>query len=129
MDPNSQHQLWSKWTFDVVPEKPLPGLLELRTNLARFGRKAFGSASQMRITVLNAKHLRVEVRTEGSPAHDPGFQTYMQDNWDKFFKVGFGLQTTSECQVKVEAGDLQDGKPREQLIVLPKIQIPVPGVH
>ena len=94
---------------------------EIKTNCARFGRKAFGSASEMRVT--QGKVLTVEVRTEGHPVHDIAYVTWMTEQWKKFFVSGFGVGTTVKCTTKLEAGDRQDGRPAEQLIILPPFAV------
>lgn len=123
MDPNSQHQIWSLWTFIVTPgmvmERPFR---DVKYNLSRFARNAFGSTSQINI-VWDGKSYVIKIRSEGHPAHDPSYQKYFLENFTKFFVNGFGLGTSVNMLVKVEAGDKQDGKPAEQLIILPSINL------
>lgn len=50
MNPNSAHQVWSRWTFTVTPGRSIARpVANVRDNCARFGRKAFGAASEMRV--------------------------------------------------------------------------------
>jgi hypothetical protein len=123
MNPNSQNQMWSKWTMTVTPgvvrNRPFENV---RENIARFMRKGFGSGSEMRLT-RNGQNYVVEVRTEGHPAHDPGYVSYMTTNIHTFFVAGFGLGTVCKTEVKVEAGSMQDGKPAEQLMMLPPLTL------
>jgi hypothetical protein len=119
MNPNSTNQIWSKWTFTVHPQK-LVDFATVKQNCARFGRQAFGSVSQMRITQ-NLQDWVIEIRTEGVPVHEPAFVTYMYENWCKFFYNGFGVLSTVACSSKLEAGSRQDGTPADQLIIVPPI--------
>jgi hypothetical protein len=123
MNPNSQNQRWSKWVWFVVPGtiKARPFLV-VRDNCARFGRKAFGSASQMRVR-RNLRGYIIEVMTEGHPVHDPTYVDFMRKNWDRFFTEGFGNGTTTKMSAKLLAGSRQDGKPSDQLLILPQLSI------
>src|SRR5688572_14340093 len=104
MNPNSANQVWSKWTFRVEATRvPAPSFALVRENCARFGRKAFGSATQMRITHEARGRWLIDVRTEGVPVHDPAFVTFMYENWRRFFRNGFGGAATVTCTSKLEA--------------------------
>lgn len=130
MDPNSQNQWWSKWTFTVRPGiRGSWTLDDVKANCARFGRKAFGSGSQMRVTVIDVpkaqrnhpglkKGLKVEVLTEGHPVHDPRFEEVMGNQWRAFFVAGFGAGTTTDVKAELKAGSWQDGRPAEQLLMI-----------
>lgn len=122
-NPNSANQTWSKWVWFVRPgELKRRPFENVRENIARFGRKAFGSASQMRITE-NARGYVVEVLTEGSPINDRRFREHMCRNWEAFFVAGFGVDTFSKMTAKRMAGSPQDGRPADQLLVLPAADI------
>jgi hypothetical protein len=123
MDPNSRNQVWSRWTFNVTPAtaRPRP-LANVRENCARFARKAFGSATEMRVSGEGGRWC-VDVRTEGHPVHDPAYVAWMRAQWERFFVSGFGVGTSVEINARLEAGDRQDGRPATQLIILPTIQI------
>ena len=118
---NSSHQWWSLWIFDVIPFQRIP-LDLIKLNCARFGRKAFGSASQMRVTT-KAGHYTIAIRTEGHPPTDPSYVDHMKRSWKRFFEEGFGSGTISALKVKLEAGSPQDGRPSNQLILLPTVEI------
>lgn len=127
MNPNSAHQTWSKWTFTVKPQQAHRILTpedkaSAHANIARFGRKKFGSASQMRLT-FKPIVLVVEVRTEGHPVHDPQYQEWMLKEWRAFFAVGFGMETTVALEAHMEAGSKQDGTPSDQLVILPTLSL------
>ena len=125
MNPNSGNQLWSHWTFNVFPGRLLRRTFaDVKANVARFGRKGFGSATECRIKEglsYGVHYYLVEFRTEGKPAHDPQYVKYMGESFEKFFAVAFGPGTETHLDVKVEAGSKQDGKPASQLIILPTI--------
>lgn len=123
MNPNSQNQIWSKWVWFIVP-----GVIKQRSfsvvkdNIARFGIKAFGSGSQARIRQTGRGYI-LEILTEGHPVHDPAFKQYMKENWEKFFVSGFGNGTTVKMTAKLMAGSGQEGKPADQMLILPKLEV------
>lgn len=128
MDPNSANQVWSKWVWIVKPQRFVHSFAVVQQEIARFTRKGFGSGSQMRITDYwdpeeQARLYKIELETEGKPAHDPAFVEYMRASYEKFFRNGFGQQTTVRLQVKLLAGSRQDGSPRDQWIALPAVSI------
>ena len=124
MDPNSQHQLWSKWTVTVTPPTApkLRTMAEVETNAARFFRKAFGTATQCRI-LATPDFWTFEVRTEGHPVHDPAYADYMAQAFARFFTEGFGVGTQVATASKLEAGSRQDGTPADQMLILPTFVI------
>ena len=128
MNPNSSHQIWSKWVWFVVPGVVKQRLFkEVVANCARFGRKGFGSASEMRVRSTRRGYI-VEVISEGHPAHDLSFVNYMNSCWERFFVSGFGTGTVVKSSSKVIAGSRQDGKPADQWLELPSIRIKA-GAH
>jgi len=122
MNPNSANQIWSKWSFHVRPEirVGLP-FEDVRSNVARFFRKAFGSASIMHIQQEPDGYL-IEVITEGQPVHDPNFQRYIERSCAIFFQYGFGWNTETEMTAKLLAGSRQDGTPADQLLMVPRTE-------
>lgn len=114
MNPNSRHQIWSRWTATVVAPTTLP-YDTVRTNCARFYRKAFGSPTELRI-VANALRWTIDCRTEGHPAHDPTYVAWMTAQLRQFLANGFGAASAVRVDVTVEAGDTQDGTPADQMI-------------
>lgn len=130
MDPNSQHQLWSRWTFEVFgPFVRLLPQAVVDLNCTQQARRVFGTAGQINIeygasrttpTSWKRGHRwLVDIRVEGHPAHDPQYKQFTVDRWEAFFKKGFGPNVTVESRVKIEAGDKQDGRPRDQLLIIP----------
>ena len=125
MDPNSTHQMWSFWEYRVYPggvtRPPFP---RVRANCARFGRLMFGSASEMRIieaTDEGRLYWEIAVRTEGHPVHDPQYAEWMHAQWRRFLTNGFGAASEIRCHARLEAGDRQDGRPADQLIIMPAL--------
>ena len=133
MDPNSKNQMWSRWTYTVYPMAlKRPNLATVKYNCAKFGKKVFQSASEMSVMcgLEKAKpgekrrlFWEIDIRTEGHPVHDTAYVEYVHDLWRRFFREGFGQQCEINCKAKLEAGDRQDGKPADQLIIIPTIKI------
>jgi hypothetical protein len=128
MDPNSQHQRWSLWEYRVYPDTTRrPTYHDVKRNAARFGRLLFGSASEMRIVCATDDHGRlyweVAVLTENHPVHEPLYVAWMHKQWAKFFRRGFGPACEIRPHARLEAGDRQDGRPADQLIILPTLAI------
>lgn len=127
MNPNSQHQRWSLWAYRVYPDATRrPGLAQVKQNCARFGRLIFGSASEMR--VLQATdgagrlYWEIAILTEGHPVHEAPYTEWIHDQWRTFFRDGFGPTCEVQPHARLEAGDRQDGRPPDQLIILPTVQ-------
>lgn len=120
MNPNSVHQWWSRWTATVTPDpaRPVPPIVLVTDNCARFYRKAFGSATALRVAA-TATGWVIECRTEGHPAHDPAYVAWMTQQLRRFLRNGFGAQAQVTFAVTLEAGDRQDGTPPDQLILGP----------
>ena len=123
MDPNSQHQLWSSWTF-IIHEpygKHVPfNLVEL--NAANWLRKGFGSVGRARVTE-RVTHYVIEAQIEGVPAHDPDYVKSVERGFTKFIEQGWGPLAVGSVNVQILAGDQQDGKPRSQLVVMPHVRL------
>lgn len=67
----------------------------------------------------------IKVRTEGHPVHDPKYLDYVCGLWRRFFFKGFGYSSIIEFSAKLEAGDAENGKPRDQLVIMPPLAIGV----
>lgn len=124
MNPNSAHQLWSKWTIVVRPDSVVvPDFETVRLNAARFLRKAFGSTTSMRLRQF-PKAWVIEVLTESSRhPDDRGDFLYLARACRDFFCVGFGLAADVRVKARLMAGPRMDGGAPDQLIVLPTIPI------
>lgn len=126
MNPNSQNQCWSFWEYRVYPDKiQQPTYALVKENCARFGKKMFGTASQMRIVCatdnMGRLYWEIAVRSEGHPVHDPMYTEWMHAQWHRFFMGGFGSTCEVQSHARLEAGDRQDGTPADQLIILPTV--------
>lgn len=129
MDPNSTNQRWSRWVFDVhTGGLRLQPFRDIKQAAAIFGRIRFGSASEMHVSIVHEdgrRRVRIKVRTEGHPVHDPLFRVFMHREWTRWAIRGFGNGTTCELvEAKLEAGDRQDGTPRDQLIIMDAAKLP-----
>lgn len=78
-NPNSQHQTWSRWVF--------------------------------------------EVRVEGKPALDPRYQELVRTEVARFMRREFGTTAHMKMTVFWEAGDLQNGKPPAQMLMMPPLEV------
>ena len=123
MDPNSRNQRWSAWVFDIreygrhVPKNTV------EYNAARYFRAGFGSVSQFRVRQ-RPTGWRLELRTEGSPAHDPAYvESVRKDFALKFLAAGWGGLASFKMSVKILAGHSDDGRPALQWIGLPMITV------
>lgn len=128
MNPNSANQRWSFWEYRVYPDgTKKPTFHTVKENCARFGRKVFGSATEMNIQAAVDDHGRlyweIKVRTEGHPVHEGPYTEYVHELWVVFFKNGFGPSCEVQSHARLEAGSRQDGTPSDQLIIMPRLQV------
>lgn len=124
MQPNSEHQMWSRWVFGVqaVPDK-LPLLRDCKKNFGLWCKMGFGHAGRARITKPSVLEYVFEVEVEGPPAHDPDYRKHVKREFiGNFMFKGFGYQSSLvRFEVKPLAGKFVDGKPADQLIVMPPL--------
>lgn len=123
MNPNSTHQLWSKWMWLVRPgRKTVLPFEPVKAAIARFTKAHFGSAGQMRITErLDCYY--IELLIEGKPAHDPEYIVHTAFVFENFFSAHFGAGTrTTLSGPRLMSGSRQDGTPPDQLIILPSLR-------
>jgi hypothetical protein len=128
VDCNSQHQLWTLWTYTLRPSPRChPSFEDVRENCARFGVKAFGMTAAMRVRGVSRPQDRdnweIEVLAEGVPGHDPRYAEWMHRQWMRFFRSGFGSSCQVAADVCVMAGDRQDGMRPDQMIIVPTIPL------
>jgi hypothetical protein len=130
MDPNSANQLWSRWTFRVHGKRiPLP---EVKRNVARWLRRGFGKQDFGRAKVDEVAHdgfvsYRIVAEVEGVEARDPGYVDSVRRDFNMFIQKGWGITAYGTMEVKLLAGDPGDGRPSDQLMVLPSIPLEVPN--
>jgi len=128
----------------VVCHLKQPMLSEVRPNFARWLRQWFGSIGRARVDAWRT--IPIELRelalaegvalgreragftciteVEGRPAHDPAFVRSVWEGYVRFVEHGFGVGTYHRMTSKVLAGDQQDGRPADQLLVLPRLTVP-----
>jgi hypothetical protein len=128
MNPNSQNQRWSLWEYRIYPDgTKRPSYSLVKKNSARFGRLLFGSASEMRIVCATDDYGRlyweIAILTEGHPVHESAYVNWIHRQWAKFFRRGFGQTCEIHNHARLEAGDRQDGRPADQLIMLPSLPL------
>lgn len=122
MNPNSQHQVWSKWTFMVRPATRNHAHATVEANCARFGRKAFGSTGVMRVRYQPPVWI-VEALVEGVPVQEARYVAYMKAQWLMFFKAGFGGQSQVTASAVLVAGPPANGGPPDQLVIVSGIPV------
>lgn len=125
MNPNSAGQLWSRWKFRIFSAKSVP-FEDIKSNAVRWIRKGFGTAGQARISEVLERGrfiILIEVEVEGVPAHDPDYLASVKRGFRRFVEQGWGLIATFSVETEIMAGDIQNGQPRAQLVVIPKIRL------
>lgn len=130
MNPNSQHQIWSRWQFTIHPGGRRPDFKTVEYNFRRWLQATFqtevGQARLfhrvVRTNGLSYEYYAGEAYVEGIPAHDPVLVMRVRQNFLRnFVHTGFGPLATSDVTATIVAGDKQDGKPAAQLVVMPTV--------
>jgi hypothetical protein len=124
MNPNSDHQMWSLWVYEISGATKGQFFNDVVRNCARFGTKAFGHAAQMRVLQYQS-HWEVRIMAEGYPVHDDKFVAWMHEQWRNFLLKGFGYSSVVAASAKLLAGRPQDGRPADQLIIMPTLTMSV----
>ena len=120
MDPNSQNQRWSLWTFIVyevgrhVPKK------DVESNMARWITKLWGSAAKLRVSKVQ-NNWEIEVVVEGPTANDKNAVCFVAREFDSFVHKGWSYGGFGNVMVRVLAGEDVQGRPRDQWIDMPTI--------
>ena len=116
MDPNSQNQIWSEWRFFIHEAGRHVTRPDVESNAARWLHKGFGSATSMRV-IRTPSGWKLIVHTEGHPSHDPEYVVNVRRQFtNNFIKKGWGPMAWGSVEVRVLAGDIQDGTPRSQWV-------------
>jgi hypothetical protein len=135
MNPNSTHQLWSRWIATITAPFHQTHAQdafsqEMRSACARFYRTLFGSATELKITrefivATGQSRFEVDCRTEGAPAPNPEFRQRQIAEIAQFFGRNLHRygQVDVRVDVRIEAGDVGDGKPPAQLILGPPVAL------
>lgn len=122
IDPNSQHQVWSRWTIAFT----CPIHIDFKTlqyNTQRFFNRLFGSVGRVKIDQLG-QSVVILAEVEGMPVKDIDFVSKTTEQIKAHFILrGFGAGALNSCRIstKLLAGDGQDGKPAAQMIALPNM--------
>jgi hypothetical protein len=123
MDPNSANQLWSRWTFTVREAGRRVPRADVEYNAAKWLRAGFGSAGQVRVR-RTVDGWAIDAMVEGVPAHEPGYVAHVTRQFrERFVAQGWGVLASGDVAARVLAGDVQDGKPRAQLVMLPALRV------
>lgn len=128
MQPNSQHQLWSQWTFVVRVDDftRRPGKQECIDNFRKWVKLGFQTdVGRGECDLLPRRRYQFKVQIEGPPAHDPGYRLSVKRNFTEHFVTrGFGPGAVLEdMDVAVLAGDSENGTPPAQMIVMPLLDL------
>lgn len=122
-DPNSQNQLWSKWTFKIFDGGKILPEQEVFKNLHAWLIKGFGTAGRFKLE-RDLWGWKAVVEIEGPPANDKEYIRHVKTQFQKnFVEQGWGNFAVGTVAVKILSGDKQDGTDRSQLIVLPSIKV------
>ena len=134
IDPNSQHQRWSRWTFTVYEGGRTIPLSVVQGHAAHWLRLGFGSVGQAKVehrllsaTTPEGKRVVqmayvITCEVEGVDCHDPGYVANVRQQFQqRFVAPGWGPLATSTVAAELLAGDAQDGRPAAQLLVMPTI--------
>lgn len=126
LDPNSQHQMWSRWIFGVKVDGPAqrrPLVQEVVDNARKYFAVGFQSTvGRVRCDEQDGYYVIV-LEIEGVPAHDPDLRRRVQVDFEqRFMRPGFGSTAVlSRFTCGILAGDCQDGTPPTQLLVMPAV--------
>jgi hypothetical protein len=152
MNPNSTHQLWSRWratvTVPFTSHHLSPAFFDqLQQEVGRVYRGLFGSASQVQAlqyarrgdsggwvpvrqdrtgVVLGWRptetRLVITCRTESIAANDPVCRAHIKARLAAFYRNSTTQAAHLHLDVEVEAGEAGDGQPARQLIMIPSIR-------
>lgn len=132
VDPNTEHQVWTSWAFRVYVHGTGWQRPEWETVKREFTR-FFAKASVGHCAELSVAELRVsgdltrpvyhlDWRVEDNRALDLDYRERIRQHVERFAEGGFGTgQVSVTCDVRLLAGDAENGKPRAQLIVMPSV--------
>lgn len=122
-NPNSQNQLWSRWTFRIRESGRHVPFEDVQHNAAQWLRAGFGSVGTARVRAA-VRGWQIDLLVEGKPAHDPKFVADVQRQFQRnFVAKGWGPLAIGTVRVEVLAGSKQDGRPAAQLVVIPRIEL------
>lgn len=122
IDPNSQHQVWGRWIFGVeaAPTK-CPPVSECVDNARRFLAALLQSTvGRVRCDQQGTYYVFV-AEIDGPPPYDPDRRAWIKREFrERFMRQGFGHSARLvRFEAILLAGDSEDGKPPEQMLVMP----------
>jgi len=120
VNPNSIHQLWSKWTVIIKNPPRRPHYEDVKTNTARFISSHYGHAGSCRIREF-PKAWVIEALIESSyhPLDKSSFN-HIARTFTEYFKQGFGAADII-VKSKLMAGQRLDSQPPDQLLIMPTV--------
>lgn len=128
MNPNSANQLWSKWIVVVRPNVRFqPSYETVLTNVLRFVRKGFGSGGQLKLEQFPKAWVVTFLVDAQRHPNDPETFKYFGRAFTLFFNNAFGSQAEVVVKARLMAGPRLDGRPPDQLIMLPSISLAEAG--
>jgi len=120
IDPNSQHQIWSRWVICFVAIRSLPTVEEINDNARRFFALLFRSTvGRVKTVITDNKYVEITCEIEGVIAYDASVREAAKKQIRNNFVVKGFNQPNSSITISILAGDVQDGKPPAQMIVMP----------
>lgn len=136
IDPNTAHQRWSKWVFVVehtqrkgYPPYSVAEFNDAKTRFGRMARRQFGTSGFANVQTqqhrVSGLVWAFQVIVDTNHPHDPEYVAHMKRGWTRFFKEGFGPQCRVRIEHKLLAGDWQNGRPADQMVIMDLMAIPV----
>lgn len=119
MDPNSANQLWSMWTFTIREAGRRVSRAEFEHNMVRWIRMGF-KHGRCKVTQ-RPLGWKVEVLVEGVQANDPAYVASVKKGFADFVRKGWSLGAWGKVECQVMTGEVEQGKPRSQMIEVPSI--------
>lgn len=132
-DPNSHHQTWARWVFDVraiTAAWLAPDFAQVQMNMARWFRGLTrGTAAALQVdqvasaTSPGTLRYTVTLWWDRRDVLDAEFIARIRGEFERYMRGGLGESTTVTVKPpKLLAGDLEDGLPRAQwLHMAPRI--------
>jgi hypothetical protein len=124
-DPNSENQIWSKWDFFISELGRGVSKKEVDYNISRWFLKGFGDVgiySIKREVFGSCTGWHIKLIIEGAPAHDPNYTSSVRKQFNKFVELGWGNLALGNVKAKILAGNKQEGRPNDQVIILPTVK-------
>lgn len=128
MDPNTQNQRWSKWTFVVSMTDLKFKAFPLKDIQASFGKwlKALFQTSAGHANIVPSKTHRgvitfmCEVEGTHIVPDDPGYHSWVENRATEYFVHNLGVSARVTVKGRQIAGQV-DGRPRDQWMAVPSI--------